>query len=380
MSRHALRSFTLKGLLAALAAVSLLFCYVRVQFDSYRTDQIREKETVKVLLAKGGSVSWKVIQAPAIYLALANGADIFTRVDRLRIDSILRPRLDTREMDAISLRFAERHRIDFHRVAQLTHLRSLDLSGCNVRDADLAFLRPLTRLEYLDLSGNPITDQGLVFLKHHSQLKDLFLYRTHATGKGLSGSNHLRLTSFALSFKIPPDYRGPPLARADMSWLKYSTRLRRLSLEDVEMSRDQISDLARFENLELLTLANVGLTNKAGNVFPRLKKLTYLGIDGNHVSDAILRDVSSCRGLTTLSVANTLVTDEGLKYLTGMSSLHAVLARHTQITVGGVKSFKASAASPRAHVSIDRPSQSVRSLHKRRMPERPVKDEPRWEI
>jgi hypothetical protein len=56
------------------------------------------------------------------------------------------------------------NKIDGANIAPLAHapaLRSLNLMGLNLHDADMAFVAQVKQLTTLNLIGNPITGQGL---------------------------------------------------------------------------------------------------------------------------------------------------------------------------------------------------------------------------
>jgi hypothetical protein len=70
---------------------------------------------------------------------------------------------------------------DVERLAALTDLTQLDLSGTNVTDRGLAFIAGLTNLESLELAYTRVTDAGLVHVKRMTRLGRLRLERCNIT-------------------------------------------------------------------------------------------------------------------------------------------------------------------------------------------------------
>jgi hypothetical protein len=76
-------------------------------------------------------------------------------------------------------------------VARIEHVTALDLGGSKgLGDDGIRRLASLSRLEELDLSGTAITDRGLEVLRHLPSLKRLHLGMTRVTDAGMSHLAH----------------------------------------------------------------------------------------------------------------------------------------------------------------------------------------------
>lgn len=135
-------------------------------------------------------------------------------------------------------------------------LQALNLSGCQIKDADLVHLRGLTWLEDLDLSCNRFTGVGLVHLGGMLLLERLDLYGGDLTDEGLghlptlpslrelSLAIHFELTDGALAhlnkFSALEDLnlRSTPVGDGGIDHLKRLKALRYLDISYTRFSRD----------------------------------------------------------------------------------------------------------------------------------------------
>ncbi|HUT25704.1 MAG TPA: P-loop NTPase fold protein, partial [Sumerlaeia bacterium] len=96
-----------------------------------------------------------------------------------------------------SLRLKEDEPLTHDRLAGVT---TIDLSGKEIHDADLAHLKELKSLTDLYLSDTPVTDAGVAHLKELESLMTLSLVDTQVTDAGLAHLKELKsLTTLALS-------------------------------------------------------------------------------------------------------------------------------------------------------------------------------------
>ncbi len=135
-------------------------------------------------------------------------------------------------------------------------LQALNLSGCEIKDADLIHLRGLTWLEDLDLSCNRFTGFGLAHLGAMLLLERLDLYGGDLTDEGLghlpalpslrelSLAIHFELTDGALAHlnKFPVlgdlNLRSTPVGDGGIVHLKRLKALRYLDISYTRFSRD----------------------------------------------------------------------------------------------------------------------------------------------
>jgi hypothetical protein len=135
-------------------------------------------------------------------------------------------------------------------------LQALNLSRCEIKDADLVYLRGLTWLEDLDLSCNRFTGVGLGHLGGMLLLKRLDLYGGDLTDEGLghlpalpslrelSLAIHFALTDGALVHlnKFPAleelSLGNTPVGDGGIDYLKRLKALRHLDISYTRFSRD----------------------------------------------------------------------------------------------------------------------------------------------
>lgn len=140
-------------------------------------------------------------------------------------------------------------------------LQSLLLSGCDITDAGLAYLRKLTWLEHLDLSCNRISGEGLAHLEGMLLLERLEVWGCDLTETGLAHlpslpllrdlavSLNLELADGALTHldKLPAlerlDLHGTPVGDWALVRLKKLWKLRYLNVSHTKISRDGAIEL-----------------------------------------------------------------------------------------------------------------------------------------
>jgi Leucine Rich repeat len=140
-------------------------------------------------------------------------------------------------------------------------LQSLLLSGCEITDAGLAYLKNLTWLEHLDLSCNRISGEGLVHLEGMLLLERLEVWGCDLTVEGLAHlpplpllrdlavSLNLELADGALTHldKLPTlerlDLHGTPIGGGALIRLKKMRKLRYLNVSHTKISRNGAMEL-----------------------------------------------------------------------------------------------------------------------------------------
>ena len=145
-------------------------------------------------------------------------------------------------------------------LGQMPAITTLDLSSCQLGDAQIRHLAHLSKLDHLVLSDNPIQGPGLAHLSGLSKLK----------------------------------------------WLEF---------EDVPLRGDNLMHLRSLSSLETLSLHRTALTDAD---LPRLKELTALRslfLDENAITDVGLKHLEGMRGLTTVQLSGCHVTEAGIETL-----------------------------------------------------------------
>lgn len=136
------------------------------------------------------------------------------------------------------------------RLESLGKVQDLNLSGTNLTDADLAYLKDLNGLEWLALNRNPITDEGMSHLG-----------RIHT--------------------------------------------LRALRVEDSLVTDAGLVYLAELNHLEVLSLKRTRITGLGLKHLRRLPRLNHLDVEGNLLHDAAVTNLRELKGLRELRVRGT---------------------------------------------------------------------------
>jgi internalin A len=158
----------------------------------------------------------------------------------------------------------------------------LDLTGTWVTDADMAKVAQLRHLRKLDLSQTRITDSGLDHLKSLENVTDLTCYYAeYLTEDGIS---HLR------------------------NW----KHLERLNLRGTKVTSKVFDSLAKLTSLRSLDIAFTQIEDEGFEQLSALTKLESLAIGGNRLSGAALPLLKLLPALVNLDVGGIQRVDSGL--------------------------------------------------------------------
>ena len=291
------------------------------------------------------------------------------------------------------------HDEDLALVARFSELQSLKVPRCQVTDEGLRHLAPLINLRHLDLSGNAITDAGLRHLRPLKSLETLVLDNVQLEGSGLEHlaacprlrSLTLRVPTLANAQainQIPAleelviDSRS--LAKID---LQLMTALRTISLNlgapDVGVCLSRLPQLeratislntkeggqgVRMLNLPRLDTLCLHLTSPdqctASALFLKdLSALRTVEIVADVPDDAMMEQLAAITSIQRLSMAgdrlvfgdqdadkltalthvrdlhlaNTCLTDAGMRRLSDLKSLQRLTVRSELLTDRGVQ-------------------------------------------
>ncbi len=196
---------------------------------------------------------------------------------------------------------------DFERLADLPHLESLSLAETRFSDGDLARLKNARHLIRLDIHDTSVTDAGITHVRSIPTLQALLLGRTHISGAALE--------------KLQP-------ARS----------LTELDLEGTEIGDADLKNyLPGLPQLQILNLARTRVRGPGLQFVWRLRDLESLDLSGLHLGpNALNQPRGTAANLKRLELTGAKVTDEGLKLLSGMSSLRELSLGSTQITGDGL--------------------------------------------
>jgi hypothetical protein len=168
-------------------------------------------------------------------------------------------------------------------------LEELSLFNCfGITDDGLAHLRDFTGLKHLSLRKIPILGTGLV---HVADKRKLAYLRLSETGVGDEAMEHVkRLTS-----------------------------LTRLELRQTRVGDEGLKILEGLANVEYLDVAATRTTDAGLAHLAALGKLRYLDLGSNSgVTDAAVDPLGKLKTLKTLIVAQTGLTDDGVKRLSSL--------------------------------------------------------------
>ena len=169
-------------------------------------------------------------------------------------------------------------------IAQLKHLRFLQLMGHKASDAGVKVLAGLPRLEHLILSSTAITDEG---------------------ARSLSGL----------------------------------TRLRSLRLNGTAIGDEGIRNLGEHRSIRLLNITWTKVGDSCMKLIGTWDALEVLLLSHTNVGDDGLESIVRLKNLRSLDLSATKVTDKGLKSIAQFSNLEGVFLQGTPVTPAGVQSL-----------------------------------------
>jgi hypothetical protein len=221
-----------------------------------------------------------------------------------------------------------------HQLHGLTDLRSLGLSGCGEvwlilrpspfdhvqeRVPFLQHLAGMTRLEELDLSWTSTIDTDLADLKKLPRLRSLNLNHTQIRGAGMSHLGELpSLQTLRLAYTGTHD--------ADLKHLEPLKALRDLDLENTWVTDAGLEALLRLPALTGLNLSHCRDVSDAG--LERLKPLTRLKelrLDSTGIGNNGLKHLRGMTDLEVLTLWGTRVDDDGVEHLRGLTALRTLV-------------------------------------------------------
>jgi hypothetical protein len=261
--------YSLRSLLVSFLAFAAVMAWWRTAVNRVE----RESQTASALRESGFSVYVKC-DAP-VFLRMLVGTrrlHFFNHVCEIHDD-------DTSESPRVPLTDAE-----IECIADLRHLRMLNLGDTRVTDTGLECIRGMADLEVLFLDHTQITDAGLKSIHDLPSLRSLTLENTKVTGEGFQ-------------------------------FLKNLPQLEELSLDSSPITDDALSRLTILSQMRALDLS------------------------GTEITDAGLRHLKNSR-VKTLRLDHTSVSDLGLQCLEEIPELEHVTLKNTKVTAEGVETLK----------------------------------------
>eukprot|EP00042_Codosiga_hollandica_P053682 m.708749 g.708749 ORF g.708749 m.708749 type:complete len:788 (-) comp58748_c0_seq4:73-2436(-) len=217
-------------------------------------------------------------------------------------------------------------------IGKLTGLQSLGLAESQIRD--LSSLANLTNLRSLNICGTAVTDAELVRLAPLHQLQELKIkgVAVSATSFRALGPSLKRLTTILLpsnssiNDELLASLTGFPLTTLNLAACSRITdsglavlealtpTLSELDLSNTKVSAAGLQHVCILGNLRHLNLTHTAVTDELATRLTGLSQLRALNLSRTAVSDAFLQapSLADWRSLRALDVSHTSVTTDGV--------------------------------------------------------------------
>ncbi len=327
------------------------------------------------------------------------GADVYTQTVSFPGATLVRPVLGDwvcRRADDVRLFGPNAGRETLRLVAELGHVRLLDLRGAQLSDASLAELRELDKLEHLTLERTNVTDAGLRHLAGLESLTTLSLRETGITDAGLAhlrdldslgqlDLRHTRVTDAGLKHlsgltrlyslktfgtqityaglarlerELSQDHFREARARAGIAALGGQVETRsasmsrdgekvffevayRVHLHGARLSGDALAHLPHLVCLEEAELARLTLGEADLAPLADLPLLETLVLRNVKLDEQGLRPLGRLKGLRRLSVHDVEANGGGFEHLARLDRLGSLEFRGTGVSPETVESLRA---------------------------------------
>ncbi len=286
-----------------------------------------------------------------------------TRLTRLNLtesrvtDEGLRHLAGMKELDTLELALTGVGGAGLSHLRGLPALRELNLAGTRVDAGGLRHVAGLPGLEALNLAEAPIGDDAIAALAGAGKLHTLSIAGcARVTGRGLEKLPALEALSAEESGLDDEGLAALGGARALTSLTAWKTKvtdagvghlrgaraLRNLDLSETELTGKGLEALAACADLADVRLIGAPIGD-AGLGFVKAWKQAdgvFLNLANTKVSDAGLKHFAGTNGFYSLTFSGTDVSDAGLRHLEGMSKLRALTVDGTKVTANGVAKLK----------------------------------------
>jgi Leucine-rich repeat (LRR) protein len=225
------------------------------------------------------------------------------------------------------------------------HNTTVDLGQPGATDDTIKYLiRRLketgVRLETLRLNGSRITDASLEMVADaHIPLTHISAQHTKITGKGLQAIARI---STLQRLELCHDVEIDPAALQCIGGLK---RLTSLNLDGVVVKPSKEKDFAFISQLKLLRYLNLDssrhLPPRVFKYAERLPELQQVWCMSSNLTDESLNDIGNIDSLESLFIFDNTYTDAGIRNLSRLTGLTALLCGGHKITKGAIPSFVA---------------------------------------
>jgi hypothetical protein len=241
-------------------------------------------------------------------------------------------------------------------VVALPWLEILVVGGDDFAEEHLARLASLTSLRGLVLDSTNVSDKAIDDLR--TSLPDLRVHRSQRRDrKRLGGDGHLEADlldqePWRLAKELDSEHfvvllaaRLPPgIVKADdaLAVLRRMATVRSLALGTSNgVTNAGLEALAHSSNLESLYLPNTLVTDAGLKHLTGLRHLQSLNLTGNpQLTDPALEHVGQLSRLYDLNLAGTSVAGPGLEHLSGLTNLQTLTLQNTPVTGPGLGALR----------------------------------------
>ncbi|KAL0010776.1 hypothetical protein SO802_005884 [Lithocarpus litseifolius] len=207
-------------------------------------------------------------------------------------------------------------------------LLSVDLSGSEVTDTGLLYLKECTNLLALNFDYcDQISDRGLELISGLSNLTSLSFRRNNAiTAKGMSAFANL-VNLVKLNLERCPEIHGGLIN------LKGLSKLESLNLKCCNcITNDDMKPLSGLTNLKALQISCSRVTDFGITFLKGLHKLSLLNLEGCPVTAACLDSLSALAALLYLNLNRCSLSDDGCENLSRFRNLKVLNLGFNEIT------------------------------------------------
>ncbi|KAK9127407.1 hypothetical protein Syun_016204 [Stephania yunnanensis] len=198
-------------------------------------------------------------------------------------------------------------------LGNLSHLHHLDLSYNRFSIQELQFLSHLTSLEYLDLSGSDLskTGESLQYINRLHSLSELHL-------------SHCQLSSFPLMTNFTTTLSVLDLSFNNFGGFFFKAILNVTALQSLDLSGNEIQGpipkaIEYMTSLKTLLLGANDLTGPIPDVFANLTSLECLDLLHNHLEGPIPLSFGAFCKLKELSLSTNNISGEIAEFVNGIS-------------------------------------------------------------
>ena len=111
-----------------------------------------------------------------------------------------------------------------------------------------------------------------------------------------------------------------------------------LVFHQVQIADEDLKDLARFENLQAVSVTSYSLTKPGLKSLAAVKNLRLLSLYDPPVTKEVLQELTALKHLHTLSIYS-VEGDDALKGLAGLTRLRSLVIHETRVTDKGLKAL-----------------------------------------